>query len=66
VHHDTPETRATLALEAGGGDAPAGALLTDDGRRRAFRGWIELASAIEDWRQTCEADKPPDTGRRLT
>jgi hypothetical protein len=42
-----------LALEA---DAPGGALLTTDGRRRAFTGWIELAAAIEDWRQAEDSD----------
>lgn len=36
--------------------------MTTDGRRRAFEGWIELASAIEDWRETQEradTDHPP-------
>jgi hypothetical protein len=42
------EAKLELELEV---DAPAGALVTADGRRRAFTGWIELAAAIEDWRQ---------------
>jgi hypothetical protein len=50
--------QATLELDAGSGDAPSGVLLTDDGLRRAFCGWIELASAIEDWRQAARADEP--------
>jgi hypothetical protein len=47
--------QATLALvPATEGQAPAGALITADGRRRGFSGWIELASAIEDWRHAHE------------
>jgi len=43
--------RATLTLiPAIHGHAPSGALITPDGLRRGFTGWIELASAIEDWR----------------
>jgi hypothetical protein len=46
---------ATLALVPGiDGQAPAGALITADGRRHRFSGWIELASAIEDWRHAHE------------
>jgi len=36
------------------GQAPTGALITVDGRRHPFSGWIELASAIEDWRHAGE------------
>jgi hypothetical protein len=64
VQHDTPATQATLELETGTGEAPTGALLTADGLRRAFCGWIELASAIEDWRQAQEAVQPLHSGRR--
>jgi hypothetical protein len=49
----------TLELERGtGADSapPAGALVCAHGRRRAFRGWLELAAAIEDWRQTYAHD----------
>lgn len=47
--------QATLALvPAMHGHAPSGALITPDGLRRGFNGWIELASAIEDWRQRHE------------
>jgi hypothetical protein len=49
----TAEAKLELALEA---DAPAGALVTPDGRRRVFTGWIELAAAIEDWRQAEDSD----------
>jgi len=46
-----PTLQATLALVPGTEDpAPVGALITADGQRRRFSGWIELASAIEDWR----------------
>jgi hypothetical protein len=58
VQRDTPVTQVTLELEAGAGEAPKGALLTGDGLRRTFCGWIELASAIEDWRQS-EHDTHP-------
>jgi hypothetical protein len=62
-------TKATLELSLdsereGEADAPAGALVTADGRRRAFCGWIELASAIEDWRQTNEQTDQHSDGRR--
>jgi hypothetical protein len=29
---------------------PRGAIVTPGGERRAFGGWTELASAIEEWR----------------
>jgi hypothetical protein len=48
----------TLELELGAAadsEPPAGALVCAHGRRRAFRGWLELAAAIEDWRQTHRA-----------
>jgi hypothetical protein len=47
------EAKLELELEA---DAPEGVLFTADGRRRAFTGWIELAAAIEDWRQAENSD----------
>jgi len=60
--HDSPSTtQATLELElkpTSEAASPAGALLTPDGKRRAFVGWLELASAIEDWRQTHEHADP--------
>jgi hypothetical protein len=54
LSESAPTTRATLevALEA---DAPAGTLTAPDGRRRSFSGWLELASAIEDWRATARS-----------
>ena len=55
MHQEKPTTQATLELQTGiEGAPPTGALLTCDGRRRRFSGWIELASAIEDWRQAQE------------
>jgi hypothetical protein len=52
-----PTTQATIELQTDSeGEAPMGALLTSDGTRRSFSGWLELASAIEDWRQA--ADQP--------
>ena len=44
--------------------SPAGALLTRDGERRAFSGWQQLASVIEDWRQTHEHEQHPSHRRR--
>lgn len=40
-------------------DTPAGALITAGGNRREFSGWIEMASAIEDWRHSHRS--PTDT-----
>jgi hypothetical protein len=46
-----PARKATASLELQvEPQAPAGTLTADDGFRRAFTGWIELATAIEDWR----------------
>jgi len=53
----SPTSTAILKLELeleGESEAPAGALITPHGERRPFIGWLELASAIEDWRQTQE------------
>lgn len=47
--------KATLEVELHGA-APEGALTAADGSRRAFSGWIELASAIEDWRRSEAVD----------
>jgi hypothetical protein len=41
--------QATLELFSEG-ETPTGALITPGGQRREFSGWIEMASAIEDWR----------------
>lgn len=63
----TPTTTATLELQLqpeSEAASPAGALLTPDGERRAFAGWLELASAIEDWRQTHEQPDQPTDRRR--
>jgi hypothetical protein len=40
---------ATLEIELEA-EAPAGTLVTGDGQRRMFSGWIEFAAAVEDWR----------------
>jgi hypothetical protein len=60
VDETTPTTQATLELlvdHESEGAAPAGAPPTLDGCRRAFTGWIELACAIEAWRQAEERDE---------
>ncbi len=63
----TPTSRATLELDLkpeSEAASPAGALLTPDGERRAFVGWLQLASVIEDWRQTHEHEQHPPDRRR--
>ena len=55
VVHPMRTAQATLELQFEHQievDLPTGALLTPDGERRPFSGWIELASAIEDWRHS--------------
>lgn len=47
--------RATLELDLRQ-EAPAGALVALGGRARQFSGWVELASAIESWREDAVAD----------
>jgi hypothetical protein len=48
-----PDATATATLEVElDGAAPEGSLTAGDGSRRAFSGWSELASAIEDWWRT--------------
>jgi hypothetical protein len=48
---DRPESTTTAAIELQlGGSAPEGILTAADGRPHRFRGWIELAAVIEDWR----------------
>jgi len=67
VHDATPTTEATLELELkpeSEAASPAGALLTPDGERRVFVGWLELASVIEDWRQTTSTRTQPTDRRR--
>jgi hypothetical protein len=64
MDHMRPATQATIELQTDiEGDAPGGALVTSDGQRRPFSGWIELASAIEDWRQA-QQHEDQATGRR--
>ena len=65
MDHTRATFQATLALvPAPDAESPAGALITSDGRQRLFFGWIELASAIEDWRHTCEPPANHATERR--
>jgi hypothetical protein len=45
----TAEARLELEVES---EVPAGRLTTGNGEVQEFRGWIELAAVIEDWRQT--------------
>jgi hypothetical protein len=54
---------ATLELELRRNSeaaAPVGALFTPAGSRRAFIGWLELASVIEEWRRSHEQAEQPD------
>ncbi len=63
----TPTTTARLELDLkpqSEAASPAGALLTPDGARRAFVGWLQLASVIEDWRQTHEHENEAPDRRR--
>jgi hypothetical protein len=48
----TAEARLELEIHS---EVPAGTLITGDGEVRGFRGWIELAAVIEDWRRACGA-----------
>jgi hypothetical protein len=52
--------KATLEVEVRN-TVPKGALIAGRGLRRTFSGWIELASAIEDWRRS-EAGDPVSPG----
>jgi hypothetical protein len=55
MHKTPPASRVTLELKLEPeSEAPAGALITQGGERRPFVGWLELASAIEAWRQAQE------------
>jgi hypothetical protein len=51
--------KATLELEIQKGEGLEGALSAPDGSRRPFSGWIELAAAIEDWRQGTRSGEEP-------
>ena len=42
---------------------PEGVLIDDGGRVRPFSGWIELASAIEDWRLAWAEVRNPTRGQ---
>jgi len=55
---DDAAPTATAAIQVSlGTDPPTGVLTDGQGRDRRFRGWIELAAAIEDWR--IAASTPP-------
>lgn len=47
---DSAGPSATIQIDATSDDL-TGVLVAADGRRHEFTGWIELAGAIEDWRQ---------------
>jgi len=58
-----PTASALIELRLGDG-APDGVLTDALGCARRFRGWIELAGAIEEWRtQAGRTDDRPDTDR---
>lgn len=62
-----PLLQATLILtRETDGQRLEGALITADGHNRPFRGWIELASAIEDWRHEHGATTPFNTQRKAS
>jgi hypothetical protein len=42
--------------------APEGMLSSSDGRRFPFRGWTELAAAIEEWRSSARSPRSGDGG----
>jgi hypothetical protein len=59
---DGPTATATIELSLGV-QTPEGVLTDGQGRARRFRGWIELAAAIEDWRTASATPTPPGNGR---
>ena len=48
-------TRVTLEISLDGGERIAGSVVTRDGIRHPFAGWLDLASALE----TAVAVSPP-------
>jgi hypothetical protein len=44
-----PMIVASLEMDVAG-RSPAGALVSEDGVRRAFWGWSEFAAVVEEWR----------------
>jgi hypothetical protein len=54
----TRTARASLEMELAG-KAPSGTLASADGVRRQFRGWTELAAAIQEWRTLAAGPESP-------
>lgn len=54
-----PTASATLSITVQD-EPPSGALVSASGQRWTFRGWIELAAAVQQWR-AAERRLPPAT-----
>jgi hypothetical protein len=57
---DTPQAAATLRVDLSLEEL-TGVLVASEGRPVKFSGWMELASALEDWRRAAAA--AVDSGR---
>jgi hypothetical protein len=57
---DTPQAAATLRVDLSSEEL-MGVLVASEGRSVQFSGWMELASALEDWRRAAAA--AADSGR---
>jgi hypothetical protein len=57
---DTPQAAATLRVNLSSEEL-MGVLVAAEGRPVEFSGWMELASALEDWRRAAAA--AADRGR---
>jgi hypothetical protein len=51
---DTPQAAATLRVNLSSEEF-MGVLVASEGRPVEFSGWMELASALEDWRRAAAA-----------
>jgi hypothetical protein len=60
VDADTPQAAATLRVDLSAKEL-TGVLVASDGGPVKFSGWMELASALEDWRHAAAAAS--DSGR---
>jgi hypothetical protein len=54
VEEDTPQAAATLRVDLSSEEL-TGVLVGSEGRPVTFSGWMELASALEDWRRAAAA-----------
>jgi hypothetical protein len=58
---DEPVAVATLEMQPG--QRPCGALISADGQRRSFAGWVEFAVVIQDWRAVVHELSGEESGR---